>query len=208
VNGARYSTTFGEETVSQVTPPPSTQFTFRKYTLPELDACGAAIQADCKSWSCAGTGDWTAQVKDWFAGTTPLGLRTASSRHGSEFLVDLCHHDFPVKMDDETWHDCWDRALYFKRGRIWLALESEQGKYGDRGASMAMILDDAMKLANLRAVAKVMLFASQAIDNRDAIVRRLRNLRSGTEDSAPWLWLDLPWCEPRGASMTWGLLYE
>jgi len=63
-----------------------------------------------------------------------------------------------------------------------------------------MGLDDAWKVANVRAIAKAVIFPThkgkdrQERDRRE-IVDSLQTLRMQSRDDAPWLWVDLPWIE-------------
>lgn len=88
--------------------------------------------------------------------------------------------------------DFWDSILV-QPVRMRLALESEWGKYASLNESLVLVLDDVQKLALVRADAKVMVFATRNVDDRDHFVRRINAMRAMTDDSAPWLWIDLPW---------------
>lgn len=74
-----------------------------------------------------------------------------------------------------------------------LAVESEWGKYESLKQSLVDLLDDAQKLALVRAEAKVMLFATRRAADREGFVKRIKTVRTAASDPAPWLWIDLPW---------------
>jgi hypothetical protein len=63
-----------------------------------------------------------------------------------------------------------------------------------------MVLDDAWKVAVIRATAKVVIFATHKgrdcqEKDRQTLVDDLSALRMQSRDYAPWLWIDLPWIE-------------
>lgn len=92
----------------------------------------------------------------------------------------------PAFLDD------WLRALE-KSCRVRLALESEVGKLGNPDYSFALIMEDAIKVAVMRADVKVVVFASQPRLTADDVATALQKLRKRSDDASPWLWADLPW---------------
>ena len=68
-------------------------------------------------------------------------------------------------------------------------------KYASRTTTRNSVLDDAAKLAVMRAKAKVMVFGSHTSGDQKEIVSMLQRLKDGSHDTAHWLWIDLPWHE-------------
>jgi hypothetical protein len=167
-------------------------FRFSTYTEDELRACGESFAAAFARLDESSTAKWTKHVLQWFADTKADGMHVCSSVCGNEYMVDLCHLDYPPGPA-ETWIERWSEALRKGCAGMKLSLESEWGRYGDARMSRAMVLDDAMKLALLRADAKVMIFASQAGRDRSDLLTALQRLREISDDDTPWLCIDVPW---------------
>ncbi len=72
-------------------------------------------------------------------------------------------------------------------------MESEWGRWNDSKLTFVDVMEDAWKLTVVNAVAKVMVFGSQATANRQEIVGALNRLREQSGDTAPMLWIDVPW---------------
>jgi hypothetical protein len=175
-------------------------FTFADYTAEELFDCGSAFQ---KSFATKRTAITTEDVLGWFYDSAPDGIRAYCKdrcvRGGYyEFLVDLCHTTYPSRDDAmsrcEWYRLASDRPLQFK-----LALESEwtykipptDWRFDFHDWYFGLILDDAAKLAHVRAATKVMIFGSRSKEHRLQIVRALECLRRAA-DYVPWLWIDVP----------------
>lgn len=76
-----------------------------------------------------------------------------------------------------------------------LGLECEWGKSGSPNRSLTMVLDDASKLAAVRASVKVMIMATHTGGGSETgdFFRAVRGLREAWDDPAPWLLVNLPW---------------
>ena len=74
--------------------------------------------------------------------------------------------------------------------RILLALESEWGKANNKQANYAMIMEDATKLAIVRARCKVLVFATVDQACHDEVIKNVRSLRMQMSDKSPWLLID------------------
>jgi hypothetical protein len=175
-------------------------FRFNKYNAVELQKCGQEFIKAFANSSLKGNKKWSPAVFDWFRDTAASEIRPyppssssqSTSRKG-EFMVDLCHTTYPLRNSDHTW-PCvaWYEKAFGCPCRIKLALESEWGKWGNGNQSLVMVLDDACKLAVLRADVKIIIFASHWGDARDRIPHAIRDLRRCHGDHAPWLWIDIP----------------
>jgi hypothetical protein len=175
---------------------------FEQYNIEELEECGPASKEKYPAKREIGTREWTNEVLTWFAERCPQE-RCFFSHGGEEgeCLVDLCHTTLPRRKSKERHIEWWGRAL--KRPcKCWLALESEWGRKWSEETSLSAVLEDAWKLAILRAEVKVMIFASQAGDNRRRILTALQDLRKAANDQAPWLWIDVPWRDASGVPQT------
>jgi hypothetical protein len=107
--------------------------------------------------------------------------------------VDLCHTTYPVGQHDEAWPSCgWYERTFCTPCRMLLALESEWGTWGKPDKAFVEVMDDACKLAVLRAQAKVVVFASHWQGERRRVPDALERLRACHGDADPWLWLDVP----------------
>lgn len=170
---------------------------FVTYDAMELEQAGRAC---CRAARQAEPDDWTRFVMRWFCEAAADGIQawppSPDSRAG-EFLVDHCQFRAPPRGEDETWLDWYQRA-FGEDTELVLALESEWGKRGTKSLSTSLVLDDAMKLAVLRARAKVIVFASRDGTNRQSTLDLLGKMRRSLRDEAPWLWIDLPWRAVRG----------
>lgn len=171
---------------------------FVNYDAQELETCGRTLcEAAIKSESSVT--NWTVFVLDWFARAAAVDRVVwppDATRREGEFIVDQCHVRAPKLHSGETWGAWYDRVLSVPI-EMSLALESEWGKVGTRGISTTLVLDDALKLAFMRATAKVIVFASRDGSDRQPTLDLLARMRASTHDNAPWLWVDLPWKAPR-----------
>ncbi len=79
--------------------------------------------------------------------------------------------------------------------RVRLALESEWGKSGAPAATRVAVLQDASKIAAMRANVKVVVFGPENVASGNEIFADLRLLRARSEDPAPWLCVALPWSD-------------
>ena len=158
---------------------------FNTYDNVELDQCGVACMEHFKDPEMSGTRDWTREVIGWFRARRAPGTRPYPHENGAgEYLVDLCHLDYDD--DGVDWKARWTNTLNRGRFGMRLALECEWG------LKRELVLDDAGKLALIRADAKVMVFGSPDDSTQAALFDELRRLRSAARDSASWLCIDLP----------------
>ena len=172
-------------------------FQFLNYDQNELVRCGLAFERDFCQCSLSGNQAWTPGVCDWFRNAAGPGVRVypaAGQGTKGEFIVDLCHTTYP--LDDPSDGD-WPSVRWYERSfagscQMKLALESEWGRWGYADQSLVMVLDDACKLAVLRALVKVIIFSSHWSDDAARIPDALRKLRTCHGDTAPWLWIDVP----------------
>jgi hypothetical protein len=180
---------------------------FFDYTREELRRCGEAFCRRFVGQDYENIDTWTLEVFNWFTSTRGgKGCIYPHVGRKGEFLVDYCHTTYPAKETGEEWPSSrwWSRAI---RGQceLLLAMESEWGKCKNSELSHVMILDDACKLAAIRAKVKVMIFSSQERNDRNEIVNLLSRLRSAARDTSPWLWIDIPWEETRPRNIGCGL---
>ncbi|MGD0462723.1 MAG: hypothetical protein ABSB74_09555 [Tepidisphaeraceae bacterium] len=183
-------------------------FQFREYIGEELQACGEEFRKQFINQEYENNDRWTLEVFNWFTATKAgEGCVYPHIGRKGEFLVDYCHTSYPLKRADEGWPSIawWKRAISGQCGLL-LALESEWGKWGNRDLSHVMILDDACKLAAIRARAKAMIFSSQGGQDRGEILDLLASLRSASRDDSPWLWIDIPWEKVRPRNIGCGVL--
>jgi len=194
-------------------------FKFEKYTVEELKECGKAFVGFLDKnkellFELPGTAEWTEVVLDWFSATASdanvvdarpskyaisdslLKLRKKKilcpRNTYSEFLVDLCHSDFPSYSSFAFYsRDYWASALKERR-RIRLALESEWGKYSSKPANYAKIMEDATKLAVVRADCKILVFGTLDQPSHEEVIKDVGLLRKQTGDKSPWLLIDAP----------------
>lgn len=211
------------------------RFHFRKYDAAELSACGHRLIEEARlvfqEARGLGTAAFTEFILDWFAaaaqGNVAVDARSPHSRPDwrgqvtprvhralgisrretrGEFLVDLCHSDYPCATEDIPCPSLgYLKAVRASRCtcRIRLALESEWGKQHGPDASVEMVFADAMKVAAVDADARIMIFASRtgAAEERRPFVEVLDLLRTRVADRRPWLYVDLPW--KNGAGGQW-----
>jgi hypothetical protein len=175
-------------------------FQFSTYSATELSECGSQFVAafDNLEFASDKTPDRSNAVFAWFCRTKAPGLRCYGRPADSEFLVDQCHATNSLPYLDRS--GGWDQPLA-KPCEMKLALECEWGKYKNLRETLALVLDDACKIAMVRATAKVVIFPThQGLDKQQQERRRmvdtLRSLRTQSGDDASWLWIDLPWIEP------------
>ena len=107
-------------------------------------------------------------------------------------MLDMTHSTFPDYSHSLYSEAYWQEAVR-RPSKLDLALESEFGKSTNQPASKFMVFEDAAKLAVVRAKVKVLVFGTVDGSARQTIVDTLAKLRSGADDPAPWLWIDLPW---------------
>lgn len=165
---------------------------FYQYSLDELHSCGRAFVEQFACPRCAKTGDTTKAIKSFFARTAPTESSVLGCNGRGELMLDQCHVSYRPRMPGETGLAYWDSILT-QPIVMRLAVESEWGKYASLKQSLVDLLDDAQKLALVRADAKVMLFATRQAADRVQFVSRIRMVRNAASDPAPWLWIDLPW---------------
>lgn len=197
-------------------------FKFNQYTHEELQTCGTDFLQDLSRLGSdffklnAPTEMWTEFVLDWFAHSRAPGTEVEArpprrpswtSCRGDvkeleprttsgEFLVDLSHTTYPTPVD--YWDiDYWDTASKTDL-KVKLALESEWGDERSHKYGIPKVLEDAAKLCVLRSNVKVMIFASTKNAHKD-YVAKLENLRHAHKDTAPWLWIDVPWTYTLGS---------
>lgn len=170
-------------------PPP-----FANYTADELIASGQAFQSAIAHFPTNDTEERTLTMKFWFHLSIAPGLRAYGNPFSYEYMLDHSHTTFPHPLNErEKWWDRWPRALDGRPLLMRLALESEWGKYGQPKLTLAAVLEDAWKVALVRADAKVVAFPSHGREDRNRIVDCLRRLRDQSNDGSPWLWVDWPW---------------
>ncbi|WP_437542470.1 hypothetical protein WME97_30215 [Sorangium sp. So ce367] len=196
------------------------QFQFSAYDQGELVQCGEAFKKDILDnvdvfGVLYDSRIWTDYVLHWFACVAPLNVvthahepraaaswqtlvsgrdiarRMPGSRNASEFLLDLTHVEV-LPMLVRTGQEQSPRV-----SSVRLGLESEWGHATSTACNIERVLYDASKLAAVRASAKVMIFGSINGDNHSDIAESLRRLRKASRDSAPWLWIDIPWNQDR-----------
>jgi len=190
---------------------------FSQYTQSELASLSHAFKSDVdglrNKHPMLDTEAWTEAVLTWWFNARSSADQEVCARRdrrrtatfsgqfqgprdtAGEFLVDLCHTTYP--NEPLTWHasqDYWSRAVTGSRCMT-LALESEWGDSRSRDASRNLILDDAAKLAFLRAKTKILLFSTNDKTGREFcdIEGHVSLLRASTGDTAPWLLADVPW---------------
>lgn len=165
---------------------------FTDYSVSELRACGEAFKAEFNCDRFEDTRAWTDHVKQFFAKTASEGVSVLGCNGRPELMLDQVHISYPRRENGEGGLTYWDRILT-KPVRIHLALESEWGSAKSMEQSLVCVLDDAQKLALVRADAKVILFATRLGQDRGAFVTRIEKVRVAMRDDRPWLWIDVPW---------------
>ena len=158
------------------------------------------------------TEGWTEFVLDWFSARAGKGVlvdarrprREESTRdtHG-EFLCDLTHSTYPaygIQGPKRFWRqEYWNEALE-NPCLVQLVLESEWGKARSPGATRVAVLHDAIKVATIKAKAKVVVFGPRDQEAGKALMKDLRDLRDSSGDDSPWLLVAVPWAE----GQAWG----
>lgn len=196
-------------------------FKFSAYNETELAAAGgelvaAMIHGYDRSHEPP-TEVWTEFVLDWFAhaaGTVSerpvlveargcdvrqdwrpffARLRDIPRRNTrAEFILDLTHSTYPDYAGRYYSDDYWNECL-IKEREVLLGLESEWGRFGDVLNTRVKVLEEAVKLAAIRARTKVLVFGSNGSEQRDGLIADVALLRYRTRDKAPWLLVDVPW---------------
>jgi hypothetical protein len=203
-------------------------FKFIQYDEAELTAAGTElVDAMCRGYDRnlePPTEVWTELVLDWFAcsagtfsGQPVLAdarardvredwrpffacLRDIPMRTSrAEFLLDLTHSTYPEYAGRYYSDAYWDECLLSQR-EVLLGLESEWGRFGDVRHTRVKVLEEAVKLAAIRARTKVLVFGSNGTEQRDRMFSDVALLRYQTRDPAPWLLVDVPW---RWKGETW-----
>ncbi|WNG14412.1 hypothetical protein [Cystobacter fuscus] len=202
-------------------------FKFVHYDSKELTAAGAQlVDAMARGYDRnmePPTEVWTELVLDWFAcaASTFSGqpvlvdararevredwrpffasLRDIPMRNTrAEFLLDLTHSTYP-DFTGRYYNDAyWDEVL-LKEREVLLGLESEWGRFGDVRHTRVKVLEEAVKLAAIRARTKVLVFGSNSQKQCDHLLADVALLRYQARDAAPWLLIDVPWTQ-RGRS--------
>jgi hypothetical protein len=172
----------------------SNQFKFTDYSPSELKTCGRAFAHNFKSQPSELR---TEDIMKWFRDTAAEGIRAYGRYIGEyEYLVDQCHTTFPKPQHRERLIHRWERAL--KVPLVFrLALESEWGSEGSYSDNCSRVLEDAWKVAMVRANSKVVLFATHGSKKARPILECLAELRDQSSDEAPWLCIDIPWAQKR-----------
>jgi hypothetical protein len=191
----------------------STMTRFNDYSPAELRNAGSELLRAANACKESGTRQWTAFVLSFFSdrnrrgnSATQVYPRSRTRLFGvGEFLVDHCHvaerrYDGGESVENQlAWYRDATVSASSQTMRIELALESEWGKSKDEDLSLIMVLDDASKLAALRAKSKVMIFGTKDGSACGRFVEMLSRLRTAWGDSeTPWLLVDLPWGYQRG----------
>jgi hypothetical protein len=188
-------------------------YQFSKYTLEELINCGSEFELAARSFAKvkpkASTTEWTEFNLDWFAraaakdltvdariargGKEPLSEGLVRRATLGEFMLDMVHTTYPRYERGNYWTREYWRGALKNPCQVRLALESEFGRQINPDESFVMVLQDAVKLAAVRADVKVMIFATHDGSEAKAVAGELERLRGQSGDAAPWLWIDLPW---------------
>lgn len=175
--------------MSQAATPSPATFKFKDYSVAELDACGRAFIGKFSVDPLAADNKvWTDAVLDWFRSTAPADVRVYPPAPGArdEHIVDLCHTTYPLITQPY-----WPSVAFYERCfachcEMKLALECEWGRSGNANHSLVMVLDDACKLAVLRARAKVMIYSTFGKNDPNRVLEALERLRGCHRDTDPW----------------------
>lgn len=196
-------------------------YKFTRYDSADLTTAGNELVADmCRGYDRSHeppTEVWTELVLDWFAcaaGTFSERPVLAEARARdvredwrpffaclrdipmrttrAEFLLDLTHSTYPEYSGRYYTDPYWDDCLLEER-EVLLGLESEWGRFGDVRGTRVKVLEEAVKLAAIRARTKVLVFGSNGTEQRDRMFSDVALLRYQTRDPAPWLLVDVPW---------------
>jgi len=156
-------------------------FRFSDYSAQELADCGKAFAVDFADhrFESNKTEERTSSVLKWFCEAMAPGLRCCGRPTNGEFLVDQCH--ITSSLPWRGWKGRWPESPR-ECCEVRLALECEWGKYNNRKENVAAVLDDACKVAMVRAKSKVIIFATRhdlagEDEDRTPIVDNLRSLR-------------------------------
>jgi hypothetical protein len=178
-------------------------FQFANYDVKELEECGQEFERAFASCALSGNREWSPNVFKWFRETAADEVSVypewETGKKG-EFIVDHCHTTYPIRGDEDGWPSLnWYERAFARQCTMKMAIECEWGKWANGELSLVMVLDDAAKLAVLRAQTKIMIFASHWKDERNRVPEALAKLRKCHKDSDPWLWIDVP-NEPKRAA--------
>jgi hypothetical protein len=198
----------------------SMNFQFTNYDIGELRECARAFMSKFAHEHGLSSTEWTSRVREWFSDAKPIGdsITVYARRGNGEFMVDLCHLTYPRDRFPKPHERMkrWSAVFETEHFAIKLAMECEWI------SNYAEILDDASKLALLRADIKVMIFSSKGgvCGDCESIMNKLAQLRRAARDGDPWLCIDVPyegtttrnirckifpdgeWIEPNGHSQT------
>lgn len=159
---------------------------FDTYGKEELSLCGDAFKNDFKEKRYNCLKDWTKEVCQCFADAAPDDVRVFDHSHDGEFIFDHCQMRFPKTKAIKNVDARWREALEEKGScELLLAMESEWGNVVD-------VLEDAHKLAVVRAKVKILVFESKKTAVRGDVIDKVEKLRSSAKDTDPWLIIDVP----------------
>jgi hypothetical protein len=182
-------------------------FQFQNYDRTELNCCGREFRAHFVKCPHVNDGEWTHAVRDWFRKAAAPGIRVypaagMGTARKDEFILDLCHTTYPLDGSGGSWpSEQWYERAFGCCCEMKLALESEWGTF-------VQVLDDACKLAVLRAAVKVMIFSSHWNGPQDRVVKSLYHLRKCHNDTAPWLCIDVVSRPPGLSADEWEIRYN
>jgi hypothetical protein len=133
---------------------------------------------------------------DRVAPSLPLQFTTPREGYGETLRVDQTHWRWPSYggAGPAYWTKAYWKAALAGEERLecLLALECEwAGRSADE--HYYEMMHEASKLLSIRARAKVLIFATRTLDQREELLDDLRKLRRKGDDTAPWLLVDLPW---------------
>lgn len=94
-------------------------------------------------------------------------------------------------MELDSYYD----RLISKPFEIFLAMESEWGRSNSERATRHEVLEEAIKLAIVRARAKVVIFGPTTADQANRLFAEIETLRNSAGDPRPWLFVSNPWRE-------------
>lgn len=185
---------------------------FSEYDARELEQAGAElVDLFRRLWAVSeiGTEQWTELVLDFFAARAVSGalVEARASRLSSEVSqfraelparhtygefasFDMLHSNNPGPNEYSSKDEYWN-ALLARPFEVFLALESEWER-GTREVTRAEVLNDAVKLAMVRARSKVMVFGARAADDAATLFSDIKQLRLVARDDSPWLVVGLP----------------
>ncbi|WP_164017861.1 hypothetical protein [Pyxidicoccus trucidator] len=128
--------------------------------------------------------DW----RPFFSCLRDIPMRTSRA----EFLLDLTHSTYPDYIGRYYKDAYWDECLLGQR-EVLLGLESEWGRCGDVRNTRVKVLEEAVKLAAIRARTKVLVFGSNDTEQCARLIADVALLRYQVRDETPWLLVDVPW---------------